>query len=104
VLFVFIGIQQLEGHILIPLVMSSRLQLHPVSVIFAVLVMGALFGLVGIFLATPVAAIIKVIFYKFYVEPRSVPATDEIPKAAEQIVSGSNHEVNKSEHEKPPES
>lgn len=88
-LIIFVGIQQVEGHILIPLVMSGRLELHPASVIFAVLSMGALFGLVGVFLATPAAALVKVLVYKFWIEPVNASngsAQDEIPEHAERIV------------------
>jgi len=88
VLIVFIGIQQVEGHLIIPLVMSSRLQLHPVSVIFAVLVMGGLFGLVGVFLATPAAAIVKVLVSKFYLEPTESYEKETLPAEAEKIVAG----------------
>lgn len=88
VLIAFIGIQQAEGHLIIPLVMSGQLQLHPISVIFAVLVMGGLFGLVGVFLATPVAAVMKVLVYQFYVEPKSDVEEKEIFEATEQVVSG----------------
>jgi predicted PurR-regulated permease PerM len=86
---VFVVIQQIEGQILIPVVMSGRLELHPVSVIFAVLTMGALFGIVGIFLATPAVALIKVVVYKFWIEPITAsngPDKEEIPEHAERIV------------------
>ncbi|MBI2844640.1 MAG: AI-2E family transporter [Armatimonadetes bacterium] len=87
VLLAFVAIQQIEGQFIVPLVMSGQLQLHPVSIIFAVLVMGGLFGIVGVFLAAPAAAITKSIVYSYFIEART-GAGQQIPRDAEQIVSG----------------
>ncbi len=53
--------QFIEGNFLTPRIVGSRIRLHEVWVIFAVLAGTALFGLVGTFLATPVAAVIAVL-------------------------------------------
>jgi len=53
--------QVVEGIILTPLLVGEKIGLHPVTVIFAVLAGGQLFGFMGILLALPVAAIIAVI-------------------------------------------
>lgn len=53
--------QMIEGMILTPLLVGDRIGLHPVTVIFAVLAGGQLFGFAGILLALPVAAVIAVI-------------------------------------------
>lgn len=56
------GIGQLiEGFVLTPWLVGDRIGLHPVAVIFAVLAGGQLFGFVGVLLALPVAAVIKVL-------------------------------------------
>ena len=52
--------QMLESMLLTPYLVGSRIGLHPVAVIFAVLAGGQLFGFFGILLALPVAAMIKV--------------------------------------------
>lgn len=67
VVIVFVIIQQLENHVLIPLIMSHQLSLHPVTVIFAVLVMGGLFGIVGVLLATPAAAAAGILYDEFII-------------------------------------
>jgi predicted PurR-regulated permease PerM len=59
--------QFIEGNFLTPKVVGARIRLHEVWVIFAVLAGTALFGLVGTFLATPVAAVIAVLV-RFAVE------------------------------------
>ena len=70
VVIVFTGIQQAEGHLIIPLVMSKQLSLHPVTVIFSVLVMGGLFGIIGIFLASPAAFTAGIIYEEILLPKR----------------------------------
>jgi predicted PurR-regulated permease PerM len=53
--------QFIEGNFLTPRVVGRRIRLHPVWVIFAVLAGTALFGFIGTFLGTPVAAVIAVL-------------------------------------------
>ena len=62
VLGLVILVQQLEGNILQPVLQSRVMQLHPVIIILAVLLGGGWFGIVGAFLAVPVAASGAVVF------------------------------------------
>lgn len=62
VLAIVIAVQQLEGNVLSPLLQSRAMNLHPVIVLVSVTVGGGLFGLVGAFLAVPVAATLAVVF------------------------------------------
>jgi predicted PurR-regulated permease PerM len=57
---VFIVVQALEGNFITPKIVGERLGLHPVVVLLAVLVGGDLFGFLGILLAVPATAVIKV--------------------------------------------
>lgn len=57
VLAVVLGVQQLEGHILQPLLQSRVMQLHPVIVLLAVILGSSWAGIIGAFLAVPVAAV-----------------------------------------------
>jgi predicted PurR-regulated permease PerM len=61
VLAVFSVGQLLEGFVLTPWLVGERIGLHPVTVIFAVMAGGQLFGLFGILLALPVAAVLVVL-------------------------------------------
>jgi len=61
VLLVFAVGQTAEGMYLTPKLVGDRIGLHPVTVIFAVLAGGQLFGFLGILLALPVAAAINVL-------------------------------------------
>lgn len=57
---IFVVGQALEGNVLTPKLVGGRVGLHPVWVIFGLLAGGALFGLVGVLLAVPAAAVIGV--------------------------------------------
>jgi predicted PurR-regulated permease PerM len=57
---VFVSGQLLDGVLLTPRLVGSRIGLHPVAVIFAVMAGGQLFGFLGVLLALPTAAVLKV--------------------------------------------
>lgn len=61
VLLVFVIVQVLEGSVLTPNLIGNRIGLHPVWVLFAVFAGGELMGIVGIFLAVPIAAVTGVL-------------------------------------------
>ncbi len=58
----FLVIHQLENHIIVPKVMGRPIDLHPVTVIISLLIGGQLMGIVGMILAVPVAALLKVLY------------------------------------------
>jgi predicted PurR-regulated permease PerM len=60
-------VQILEGNVISPQVVGRKLQMHPLLIIFALLVGGELAGVVGLILAVPVFAVIKVIAHHIYV-------------------------------------
>lgn len=61
VLAVYTVIQLLDANVLVPIIFSETVNLHPVAIIAAVLVFGGLWGLVGVFFAIPLATLIKAI-------------------------------------------
>ena len=63
-IFIFI-LQQLDGNFIGPKVMGDQVGLSPLWIISAVLIGGALFGLIGVFLSVPVAAVIKASIDKY---------------------------------------
>ena len=60
-LIVVIVLQQIDSNIINPKIISSSLKISPLLVIFSVSIGGAYFGVLGMFLAVPVATVIKVI-------------------------------------------
>lgn len=69
--------QQIENFIVAPRVMNKAVDLSPASVIIALMVGGALAGLVGALLALPIAALIKIIFRDYVVQGRIEKLRDE---------------------------
>jgi predicted PurR-regulated permease PerM len=59
VIIAFIAIHQLEGHVVVPQIMGDAVGVHPLVVIFGLLVGEQLYGLPGILLAIPVLVIVK---------------------------------------------
>ena len=60
-------VQIVDGEILNPLVMSKRMNLSPITIIISLLIFEYLFGILGMVIATPVVAILKII-YNFFDE------------------------------------
>lgn len=56
-------IQALDGNVLVPLLFSEAVNLHPVSIIVAVLVFGGLWGVWGVFFAIPLATLVKALLF-----------------------------------------
>ncbi|MDD8058182.1 MULTISPECIES: AI-2E family transporter [Shewanella] len=54
-------IQALDGNVLVPLLFSDAVDLHPVVIIAAVLVFGGLWGVWGVFFAIPLASLVKAV-------------------------------------------
>jgi predicted PurR-regulated permease PerM len=57
ILAVIIAVQQLEGNVFYPVVVGRKLRLHPVGILLALTAGGVLAGVVGAFLAVPIAAV-----------------------------------------------
>jgi predicted PurR-regulated permease PerM len=66
VALLFLGIQQLEGHVIVPNVMGRSLRLHPLLVIFALLAGGEIYGFPGILVALPLVAAGKAAYEFFH--------------------------------------
>ena len=60
-LIVVIVLQQIDANIINPNIIGQSLKVSPLLVIFAITVGGAYFGMLGMFLAVPVIAIVKII-------------------------------------------
>lgn len=62
---VVIILQQIDSNIINPKIIGNSLEISPLLVIFAVTVGGAYFGVLGMFLAVPVAAVLKIVINDF---------------------------------------
>lgn len=68
---VYAVIQALDGNVLVPLLFSEAVNLHPVAIICAVLLFGGLLGFWGVFFAIPLATLCKAVLDAW---PRNEPA------------------------------
>lgn len=59
--FIFF-VQMIEGNVLHPIVMSKKLNLSPITIIISLLIFEYFFGIIGMIIATPVVAIMKIIY------------------------------------------
>ena len=71
-------IQFLDGNVLVPLLFSEAVDLHPITIIVAILAFGGLWGLWGVFFAIPLATLIKAIYVAW---PRA-PLDGEVLEAS----------------------
>ncbi|WP_270181364.1 AI-2E family transporter [Alkalihalobacillus sp. CinArs1] len=66
VLVALVIVQQLEGNLVAPLVLGSRLNIHPLTIILLLIVAGALYGFIGMLIAIPFYSVLKVIIKNIY--------------------------------------
>lgn len=85
VALLFLVIQQVENNVIVPVVMSKSVNVHPFSLIFALMVLQSLVGIIGAFLATPVALIVKICWEEFYLKCRD-PDQEAVEQEAREIV------------------
>ena len=71
----FLAIQQLEGHLIVPNVMGRSLRLHPLLVIFGLLAGGEIYGFPGILVALPLLAAARAA-WEFFSERLALEAWD----------------------------
>jgi predicted PurR-regulated permease PerM len=76
VALLFLGIHQIEGHVVVPNVMGSALRLHPLLVIFGLLAGGEIYGLPGALVALPLLAAGRAV-WEFFAERVELEAWDK---------------------------
>ena len=70
---VYAVIQFLDGNVLVPLLFSEAVNLHPIAIILAILIFGGIWGFWGIFFAIPLATLIKALYNAW---PRNIPSEE----------------------------
>jgi predicted PurR-regulated permease PerM len=84
VLAAIIAVQQIEGHVLYPLLMGRTVHLHPAVILIALGIGGILAGIIGVFLAVPVAGVISVLVGYWRRDPPPDSPVLEQPEATEE--------------------
>ncbi|MBV8600289.1 MAG: AI-2E family transporter [Candidatus Eremiobacteraeota bacterium] len=89
----FAAIQQLDGNVIVPRIMRESVGLSPVWIILSIIAFSELFGLVGTFVAVPVAAMLRVLKMHFLPDPvepheaKPSPADEALRLDEEEIAS-----------------
>ena len=84
----FAVIQQIDGNFVAPRVLKDNVGLSPLYIIIAILVGSELFGLVGTFLAVPVAAMLRVLREQLLPSPEAHPITKtDITKSPRDVAA-----------------
>jgi putative permease len=86
---VIVLVYQIELNLLVPGVLGKEMRLHPVNILFFTLATGTMFGLVGVVLAVPAAALTQIVIDEFYLRPCK-PDYAAIDREAAALVEGKN--------------
>jgi predicted PurR-regulated permease PerM len=66
VVLAYIAVQAFENNVIIPFLMASRMKLHPLAVIFSMLLCVAAFGVLGVLVAAPLVAVVTILHEELY--------------------------------------
>jgi len=77
VVFVYIAVQALDNNVILPFIMARGMKLHPLAVIFSMLLCVAAFGVLGVLVAAPMVAIVSIIHHELYRKTLLPEVTDE---------------------------
>ena len=58
----YLLLQALDGNLLVPIIFSDAVKLHPIVIIFSVFIFGSMFGFWGVFFSIPIATFIKAVW------------------------------------------
>ncbi|MBC1758771.1 AI-2E family transporter [Listeria ivanovii] len=91
-IIVWCVVQLLEGKFISPQVMGKTLKVHPITILFVILVAGNLFGLLGVIFAVPGYAVLKVIVTHVFIWFKRVSGLYGEQPESEFVSSVSNKE------------
>ncbi len=66
---IYLLVQQVEGNVIIPVVMSRQVSLHPAVIVVGVVVVGRVIGFVGLLVAVPLISAFLILVRALYVDP-----------------------------------
>ena len=88
VAIVFIVVQQIEGNITIPLVMSQTVRLHPAVIAVGVVIVGQLLGFIGLFVAVPLHVAVRDLVEEIWVKRAAGRDGDRARRAGRAAAAG----------------
>lgn len=78
---VYVAVQQIEGNVIIPLVMSRNVKIHPAVIAIGVVLVGQVFGLFGLFVAVPMLSLLVIAVEELYIVPMELRERREAAEA-----------------------
>ena len=66
VVLAYLAVQALEGNVILPLIMSRGMKIHPLAVIFSMLISVAALGVLGVIIAVPLVAVVGIVHEELY--------------------------------------
>jgi predicted PurR-regulated permease PerM len=75
VLGLVIAVQQVEGHLLYPIIMGRTINIHPIAIILALAIGGILAGIIGVFISVPIVTVLATALH-YLRETREQPAIE----------------------------
>ena len=82
VLVVYLVVNQIEGNLILPLIMARTVDMHPGVVAIGLLVMAALFGVIGVLIAIPLLSLAVILVEALWIEPQEERVARERNPAA----------------------
>jgi predicted PurR-regulated permease PerM len=79
-----LAIQQLESYLITPWAMSQAARIHPLITLFALILFGGIFGVLGILLALPIVILIWTVVEVLWVERALGAGDDRLPPVVEE--------------------
>jgi predicted PurR-regulated permease PerM len=74
VIIVYVIVNQIEGNLLLPLIMARTVDMHPAVVAIGLLIVASLFGLIGVFIAIPLISLAIILVQALWIEPQEAAA------------------------------
>lgn len=96
ILAVSVGIQQIDAQIINPAIIGEKLDLDPPIIILTILIGGAYFGSIVVFLAAPILAVIKSILIEYIENKKIKNKVDKIKKMRKTLKLNKNPKYKKS--------
>lgn len=101
VLGAYVLVQQLESNVTIPVIMAQRVRLHPAVIAIGVIVVGQVFGFVGLFVAVPILSLLIIGVEEFWVKPIE-EGHAEVRRSELELPGDVEHELAPDPGEAPP--
>jgi predicted PurR-regulated permease PerM len=95
-LAIYVLVQQFESNVTIPVVMSQRTRMHPAVIAIGVVVVGQLFGFVGLFVAVPILSLLVIATEEFWIKP--IEESDRERRRGQIALPGSGELRDRDDH------